>query len=135
MKKQLFSLIFSLVMILPIGLMAQSDKLVKGKRGGYIVAGEQQVYFEIVDDGSKVNFYPCDINGESLKVMPEIADITIVYIETTKIHYEKDVRIKDGVFSVYPPREYPIYIYGINYTFNDQQGAVKFRAPDAPQPR
>ncbi|MBK7887406.1 MAG: hypothetical protein IPJ86_08910 [Bacteroidetes bacterium] len=135
MKKQLFSLIFSLVMILPIGLMAQSDKLVKGKRGGYIVGGEQQVYFEIVDDGSKVNFYPCDMNGESLKVMPEMADITIVAIETTKQHFEKDVRINNGAFTVVPPRDYPLYLYSISYTFNDQQHAVKFRAPDAPQPR
>lgn len=135
MKKHLFSMIFTLMLIVPIGLMAQSDKIVKGKRGGYIVGGEQQVYFEIVDNGTKVSFFPCDVNGEKLKVNPSKAEITIVAIETTKQFNQKDVELNNGAFTVNPPRDYPIYMYGINYTFNDQQYGIKFRVPGSPRPR
>ncbi len=135
MKKHFLTLLFAFLMIIPFTMSAQTDDLVKGKRGGYIVGGEQQVYFEIVDDGSKIRFYPCDKAGEALKVTPEMADITIVYVESSKQHFEKDVEINDGAFTVTPSREYPVYIYGINYTYNDQQNAVKFRAPGAPRPR
>ncbi len=135
MKKHFISLIFSLLLVLPSVLFAQSDNLVKGKRGGYIVGGEQQVFFEIVDNGGKISFYPCDRNGEILKVVPTSADIMVAYIESTQQYYQKEVKLMDGAFSVNPPRDYAVFLYGINYTFNDQPCAVKFRAPGAPTPR
>lgn len=135
MKKHLLSLIFTLLVVAPIALFAQSDNLVKGKRGGYMVSGDQQVFFEIVNVGNKVNFYPCDNNGELLKVAPTDVNITVVFVETTKQQTTNDVKLQNGAYTVSAEGDYPVYMYGINYTYNDQQNAVKFRVPGAPTPR
>ncbi|MBL7922875.1 MAG: hypothetical protein JNL88_01620 [Bacteroidia bacterium] len=137
MKKLLLSLIFSLVILAPLALQAQTDAVAKGKRGGYLVTSAEQnsVSFEIVDNGSEVKIFPCGPNGEMLSVVPTEAEITVVYLSTTIQHHEKEVQLTNGAFTINPPREYPIYMYGIRYIFNDQEFSVKYRIPGSPQPR
>lgn len=135
MKKHLLSLIFTLALLIPVGLMAQSGETAKGKRGGYLASGDQKLFFEIVDDGTKISFYPCDKEGNMLKVVPTEANVTIAFLSSTEVFNLQGVQLQDGAFTVVPTRTYPVYIYSLSYTYNDQQGAVKFRNPDSPQPR
>ena len=107
----------------------------KGKRGGHLLKGDDQVYFEIVDNGTKVSFYPCDRNGDILTAVPTDADITIVYIATSETYYQPDVKLSEGAFTIYPPRDMPIYIYAIGYGPKESRNVVKFRDPSAPRPR
>lgn len=135
MKKHLLSFFFTLALLVPVALQAQTPEAGKGKHGGFIVGGEQQVYFEIVDDGTKITFYPCDKSGDILKVVPTVADLSVVYLLTTEQYQQKSVELNSGAFTMVPPRDYPVYMYSISYDFNGQHNAVKFRKPGSPQPR
>ncbi|MFN8153802.1 MAG: hypothetical protein U0Y08_05885 [Bacteroidia bacterium] len=135
MKKHLLSLFFVLALLIPAGLMAQSGEAAKGKHGGYLVTNDQKIYFEIVDDGSNVTFYPCDQKGEAIANPPAQVDITIASIAQDRTSVMKEVQLTNGTYTVTPERVYPVLIYGLNYTYNNEQGAVKFRNPDAPKPR
>jgi hypothetical protein len=100
----------------------------KGKRGGVIVGGQQELYFEIVDDGAKVSFYPCDKDGNMLTVVPTQAEITIVYIATAEQYHQRNVALTEGAFTVIPPRDMKIYMYAISCPFKDETIGVKYRA-------
>jgi hypothetical protein len=135
MKKHLLSLLFLLSIMIPTALLAQSVENAKGKHGGYLVTGEHQLSFEIVDDGTTITFYPVDTNGEAVKNAPELVDISIVMISTAEQVHMRDVRLTEGAYKVVPERPYPLYMYAISYTYNDQKGAVKFRIPGVKNPR
>jgi len=128
---------FVFALLLPLISQAQepSTALPKGKRGGYLVKGDDKVYFEIIDDGTKVSFFPCDSKGDILTPAPVEAEITIVYLATAVTHFEPDVKLTEGAFTIYPPREMPIYIYAIGYGPKENRTVVKFRDPAAPRPR
>ena len=111
MKKHLFTLILSLIFIVPMGLNAQSaDGVDKGKRGGYIMGGEQQVNFEVVTNGTTLKFFPCTSDGSVLTEAPATADITIIAIETTKKVTQTEIPLLDGSFTVNYDLGYPYYI-------------------------
>jgi hypothetical protein len=132
MKKHLFTLILSLIFIVPMGLNAQStDGVAKGKRGGYIIGGEQQVNFEVVTSGSTLKFYPCTANGSALAEAPAVVDITVVGIETTQKVTQTEIPLQDGSFTVNYDLDYPIYMYSVSYTMNGETNTVKFRVPGA----
>lgn len=137
MKNSIIRYLILFASFLPFMGIAQEpgNTTARGKRGGHLVKGDDQVYFEIVDNGSKVSFYPCDRNGDILTAVPTDADITIVYIATAVTHYEPDVKLSEGAFTIYPPREMPIYIYAIAYGPKENRTVVKFRDPSAPRPR
>lgn len=134
MKKTLLTIFVLFVAIFnSMSLLAQSTGT--GKRGGVIINAEQQLYFEVVDNGSNITFYPCDAEGKMLNVVPTHADITIVYIATSEQFHVPNVELNNGAFSVTPPRDLPIYMYAINGTFNNQSFGAKYRLPSAERPR
>lgn len=135
MKKHLLHLLFLLSVMIPVGLMAQSGESAMGKHGGFLVTGEHQLSFEIVDDGTTVTVYPVDANGEAVKNAPEYVDISVVMVSTTEQSHMRDVKLTDGAYKVVPERPYPVYMYAVSYTYNDQKGAAKFRRPDVKHPR
>ena len=135
MKKHLLSLFFALALLVPAGLMAQSGDAAKGKHGGVLTTSDQKIYFEIVDDGSTVSIYPCDKNGDAISNPPAEADVTIGFITTEKAYHMNGVPLTNGAYTVTPERAYPVLLYGLNYTYNNEKGALKFRRPDAPRPR
>jgi hypothetical protein len=136
MKKHLFTLILSLIFIVPMGLNAQSTEgVAKGKRGGYIMGGEQQVNFEVVTNGTTLKFFPCTADGSALTEAPATVDITIIAIETTKKVTQTEIPLIDGSFTVNYNLDYPMYMYAVSYTMNGQQNTMKFRVPGAPQAR
>ncbi len=132
MKKHLFAFILSLIFIVPLGLNAQStDGVAKGKRGGYMIGGEQQVNFEVVTSGSTLKFFPCTADGSALAEAPAVADITVIAIETSQKLVQNEVPLEDGSFTVNYNLDYPIYMYSISYTINGENNTVKFRVPGA----
>ena len=126
---QLF-LICLIAFLLPFASIskASSDEG-KGKRGGVVVGGQQDLYFEIVDDGSKVSFYPCDKDGNILTVVPTHAEVTIVYIATAEQYHQRNVALTEGAFTVTPPRDMKIYMYAVSCPYKDETVGVKYR-PD-----
>lgn len=135
MKKHLLSLFFLVALLVPAGLFAQSADAAKGKHGGFLVSSDQRVFFEIVDDGSKIAFYPCTANGDALSNPPATVDISIVLLSTTEQANLTGVALVNGAYVVSPERPYPVYMYAVKYNYNDQKGAVKFRRPDMKQAR
>ena len=135
MKKHLLTLFFVLSILIPAGLMAQSGEAAKVKHGGYLTSSDQKVYFEIVDDGTKISFFPCDKDGNALTNPPSEVDVVVIFLSTSETYSLKGVQLNEGAYSVSPERIYPVYIYSLNYTYNNEKGALKFRRPDAPTPR
>lgn len=135
MKKHLLSLLFLLSVMIPAGVMAQSGEAALGKHGGFMVTGELQLSFEIVDDGTTVTVYPVDANGEALKNAPEYVDLSVVMVATSEQFHFRDVKLTDGAYKIVPERPSPLYMYAVSYTYNDQKGAAKFRRPDVKHPR
>lgn len=135
MKKHLLSLFFVLALLVPAGLMAQSGEVAKGKHGGYLTSNDQKIYFEIVDDGTNISFYPCDKDGNALSTAPSEVDVTVAFLSSTEMYTMKGVQINEGAYTVSPQRIYPVYLYGLNYTYNNEKGAMKFRKPDSAKPR
>lgn len=132
MKKLLFTLFLSLIFMVPMGLNAQStDGVVKGKRGGYLIGGEQQVNFEVVTTGTTLKFYPCTNDGSALTETPASADITIIAIETTQKVTQNEIPLQDGSFTMNYDLDYPIYMYAVSYSMNGKTETVKFRVPGA----
>jgi hypothetical protein len=132
MKKHLLTLILSLIFIVPVSLNAQSiDVVAKGKHGGYLMGGEQQVNFEVVTNGSVIKFFPCGADGSALAEAPAVADISVIAIETSKMVTQNAVPLQDGSFSVTYELDYPIYMYAVSYTMNGTTNTVKFRVPGA----
>lgn len=132
MKKHLFTLFLGLMFMVPVGLNAQStDGVVKGKRGGYLMGGEQQVNFEVVTNGTTIKFFPCGADGNALAEAPSVADITIVSVETSQKVAQTEVPLQDGSFTLNYTLDYPIYMYAVSYTLNGATNTVKFRVPGA----
>jgi len=128
-KSAHFFLICLIAFLIPVSSIAStSSEEEKGKRGGVIVGGQQDLFFEIVDDGSKVSFYPCDKDGNMLTVVPTHAEITIVYIATAEQYHQRNVALTEGSFTVTPPRDMKIYMYAINCPYKDETVGVKYRA-------
>lgn len=122
-------LVCFIAFLIPVSVISKaSSEEDKGKRGGVIVGGQQDLYFEIVDDGAKVSFYPCDKEGNILSVVPTEAEITIVYISTADQFNQRNVTLTEGAFTVTPPRDMKIYMYAINCAYKDQTVGIKYRA-------
>lgn len=130
MRKSAHLLLICLIaFLIPVSSIAlDSSEEGKGKRGGVIAGGQQDLFFEIVDDGSKVSFYPCDKDGNMLTVVPTQAEITIVYIATAEQYHQRNVVLTEGAFTVHPPRDMKIYMYAISCSYKEETVGVKYRA-------
>lgn len=136
MKKHLFAIVLGLIFIVPTAIIAQtSESIVKGTHGGYIMNSNQPVNFEVVDTGTEIKFHTNNATSSTAKINITDVNITIVFLETTKTVAMENVTPVDGVYSVSPNRDYPIFMYSISYKLNGQDQAVKFRVPGSPQPR
>ncbi|MFN5355342.1 MAG: hypothetical protein ACK5CT_01905 [Bacteroidota bacterium] len=116
-----------LAFALPLMSFAGSDDAPKGKRGGLLIGDGEKIRFEMIDDGASIRFFPVGPQGEMLSTMPTHAEINIVYIDTQVKHHERNVELHEGAFTVNPPRDMKIFLYGISCEYNGSNVYAKYR--------
>lgn len=91
--------------------------IIKGPHGGRVI-GSDEIRFELIDNGTTVSFYPVNKNGQVISAVPTVANCTIYYADLSQ-HYKLDnVALTNGCFTITPPREYPMFLYAIETSFN-----------------
>ncbi len=130
MKKIICSLVLALAIVIPSVLNAQDAQPVKGKRGGSIIGGAQEVYFEAVQKPDGMVFYPCNSKGEMLSVVPTSVDVLVVAASGNEQHELRNITLNEGCFKVVnPAMTYMPYMYVLSYEKNGQKNVIKYRIP------
>ena len=108
--------------------IASPPESVKGPHGGMII-GSDNIRFEMVDNGTTVCYYPVNKSGQISNSVPTVATCTIVYADLSQHYQQTNVQLTNGCFTITPPRDYPMYLYAIETSFNGAPIVAKYALP------